>query len=69
MQGSVKDFWGGISAVIFHTCPNHKLEDSKAWYTQRTHQVLHYIRSILFLSLLSKPSRMKEVSKWISTCQ
>lgn len=69
MQRSARDFLGGFSAAIFHMCPNHKLEDSKALHTRRTHQVLHCIRPILLLSLLSKPSRMKEVLKWISTCQ
>jgi len=72
--GKCQVFLEGGSAVIFHTCPNHCLissvskGESKDWHIERTCQVLHYIRSILFLPVFSKSSRMKEFLQSIPTC-
>lgn len=74
MQGSARVFWRAGSALIFHTCPNHCLissvskGESKVWHRQRTRQVLHYIRSTLFLPVFSKCSRMTQFLQWIPTC-
>lgn len=74
MQGSVRVFWRAGSALIFHSCPNHCLissvskGESRAWHRQRTRQVLHYIRSVLFLPVFSKCSRMTQFLQWIPTC-
>lgn len=58
------DFWVGqkhFSVVVQTTFWLAVLneDESKAWYGQGTCQVLPHIRSILFLSMFSKPSRMR----------